>query len=209
MARLAARARLAQALVCPYCRDRVAGAVAACARPGCGAVYHETCFDECAREHGGCAIMGCGSRERRKLSMPRRYVWIARLLLAALLVPSEVARTARATRGRGILRAFLDALKNGVAAFGWYLDQFPSRSGPSPRQTALALPLILVHIGLVLWITTTLVKDSRSAHFGTVLMLGLFAPAFVAGFAGSLGLALLHGLARAFATELDSLDRNA
>lgn len=87
------RGRVRQALVCPYCRDEVprSGALA-CARRGCGALYHRECWDECAASYGGCAVYGCGSKATREVSTAGYLVRLLKLALAALLFPPRLAR---------------------------------------------------------------------------------------------------------------------
>src|SRR5450432_105941 len=78
------RSRLRQALVCPYCRDSVTrrGTVA-CARQGCGALYHRDCWSECTRSYGGCAVYGCASKHSKEISAAGYVARLVRLGLAA------------------------------------------------------------------------------------------------------------------------------
>jgi hypothetical protein len=87
------RARVREALVCPYCRDAVArkGTVA-CARRGCGALYHRECWEDCQEHYGGCAVLGCESRHARGISLAGYFWKLLRLVLAALLLPPRVLR---------------------------------------------------------------------------------------------------------------------
>jgi hypothetical protein len=87
------RSRLGQALVCPYCRDGVGrrGAVA-CARRGCGALYHRECWGECAKSYGGCAIYGCGSAQAHEVGLVGYLLRAARLVGQAFLSPPRMAR---------------------------------------------------------------------------------------------------------------------
>src|SRR5437870_4295401 len=108
-----ARSRLRQALICPYCRDDVSrrGTVA-CARPGCGALYHRECWSECAASYGGCAVYGCGSTTSKEISAAGFVLRLLRLVVAAAIFPKRVARALREP-GRGSLaEAF--ALARGV-----------------------------------------------------------------------------------------------
>ena len=90
------RSRLRQALVCPYCRDAVTrqGTVA-CARRGCGALYHRECWEECARSYGGCAVYGCESKTSKEVSAAGYALRLVRLLVAAILFPPRVVRALR------------------------------------------------------------------------------------------------------------------
>jgi len=83
---LAARARAREALRCPFCRDAVGGDDAfACGRSGCGALYHQECWDECLAGYGGCAALGCGGKSGRRLSRLGLWARFLRLLAAALV----------------------------------------------------------------------------------------------------------------------------
>jgi len=90
------RSRLKQALLCPYCRDAVTrtGTVA-CARRGCGALYHRACWDEVVKDYGGCAIYGCESKKAREVSAVGWAVRVVRLLVATILLPPRVVRALR------------------------------------------------------------------------------------------------------------------
>ncbi len=89
--RARARSRLSEALVCPYCRDGISrSAVVACARSGCGALYHRECWEECARRYGGCAVFGCESHAARPVGLLGYLVRLARMAIAAILFPPRV-----------------------------------------------------------------------------------------------------------------------
>jgi len=97
-------ARLRAALACPYCRagledDRALG----CDRPGCGALYHEACWDECRGSYGGCAIYGCGSKTAHGIGWfaLQRRVW--RVVVAAVLFTPRVVQRLQAAE-RATLR---------------------------------------------------------------------------------------------------------
>src|SRR5262245_3400125 len=98
--RTRARSRVAEALVCPFCRDVVArqGALA-CGRRRCGALYHEECWAECSQRYGGCAVFGCESERARDLSALRYVVRVLRVALAAAIFPARAVREIHA-RGR-------------------------------------------------------------------------------------------------------------
>ncbi|MBI3726289.1 hypothetical protein HY251_20380 [bacterium] len=102
----AARSRVQEALVCPYCRDSVSreGTVV-CARPRCGALYHRECWQECSEQYGGCAVYGCSSKKSREVTAAGYLLRVARLFLAALLFPPRVARALKTYEGEGILKA--------------------------------------------------------------------------------------------------------
>jgi hypothetical protein len=87
------RARVHEALVCPYCRDTVKKrGTLACARRGCGALYHRECWEECSSHYGGCAVFGCESKRAKEVSAAG-YLWkLARVLLAALIFPPRLVR---------------------------------------------------------------------------------------------------------------------
>ena len=86
------RARIRQALVCPYCRDEVErGAESVgCVRDGCGAIYHSECWEECSADHGSCAVFGCSSQRAAPLSSAGYLLRLLRLLAAALLLPPRL-----------------------------------------------------------------------------------------------------------------------
>jgi hypothetical protein len=111
-----ARGRAREALRCPYCRDDATRVVLACARPGCGAHYHAECWDECRTTFGGCAVLGCGSREVRGVGRLRFLGRFVRLLLAAWLFPP---RLLRALREGGDARPELRARARRLAAELW------------------------------------------------------------------------------------------
>ncbi|MDC3379036.1 hypothetical protein OAX78_01980 [Planctomycetota bacterium] len=91
--------RLRAALTCPYCRDTVERSALVCDRDGCGATYHEECWEECRKGYGGCAIYGCGcttAREVGRFALQRRF-W--RLLVAAALFPPKAVKRLREIEG--------------------------------------------------------------------------------------------------------------
>jgi hypothetical protein len=92
----ARRSRVSEALVCPFCRDRVTrrGTVA-CARPGCGALYHRSCWEEVVSGYGGCAIYGCECRSSREVSAAGWAIRLAKLLFASVALPPRVLRALR------------------------------------------------------------------------------------------------------------------
>jgi len=99
------RARIRQALVCPYCRDEVErGAESVgCVRDGCGAIYHSECWEECSADHGSCAVFGCSSQRAAPLSSAGYLLRLLRLLAAALLLPPRlVAAVEERDGGEGL-----------------------------------------------------------------------------------------------------------
>lgn len=87
--------RLRAALTCPYCHDQLDESAMVCDRDGCGAYYHEECWNECSRDYGGCAIYGCGTASAHavgRFALQRR-VW--RLLVAAALFPPKLVKRLR------------------------------------------------------------------------------------------------------------------
>jgi hypothetical protein len=93
---------VSEALTCPFCRESLAGSTYACARAGCGALYHEACWLELGREHGGCAIMGCGSSAARPLGSLGRAWRRARVTGAAVFFSRGLVQALRATDGQGV-----------------------------------------------------------------------------------------------------------
>ena len=69
--------------------------VVGCARPGCGAVYHAECWEECKASYGACAVFGCGCRESTSLSQTQLRLRGLRLLLAAFLFPQRLVDAVR------------------------------------------------------------------------------------------------------------------
>lgn len=122
--------RVREALRCPFCRDSVGrrGAVA-CARRGCGATYHRECWGECARDYGGCAVFGCGSTSSRELTTVGFLLRVARLLLAALLLPPRALRAVRRAERAGAFwpayararRIYASQNRDGGVQAGWVL----------------------------------------------------------------------------------------
>jgi hypothetical protein len=92
--------RLRSALTCPYCRDGHDDRAVVCDRDGCGAFYHEECWQECRASYGGCAIYGCGCTSTHEVGRfaLRKRAW--RLLVAAVLFPPQAARRIRELEGQ-------------------------------------------------------------------------------------------------------------
>lgn len=170
------RARIRQALVCPYCRDEVErGAESVgCVRDGCGAIYHAECWDECSADHGSCAVFGCSSTRAQPLSSAGYVLRVLRLLAAALLLPPRlVAAVEERDGGEGLgqqiarlsAAAFpsLDPSDDGFGKLAAYLTTscmlafalVPLLEGLLPRgfpaaMTVLAIPPLVLLGTLVL-----------------------------------------------------------
>ena len=125
------------ALRCPYCHDQVGrlGALA-CARSGCGALYHRECWEECAR-WDGCAALACGSREAREVSALGYVLRWLRLALAALLFPRRLVRALSATQGASAVSIFRRAL-----SVAWIL--MPSTDASKNGLVKLLLHMLTV-----------------------------------------------------------------
>jgi hypothetical protein len=67
----------------------------ACARRGCGALYHRECWDEVAKSYGGCAVYGCTSKKAKEVSLAGYLARMLRMLVAALLFPPRLAKALR------------------------------------------------------------------------------------------------------------------
>jgi hypothetical protein len=72
----------------------------ACARSGCGALYHPACWDECSQGYGACAIYGCGGKEANEVSVKASFFKLARLAIALSGTPSS-GRAVSEEEGRG------------------------------------------------------------------------------------------------------------
>ncbi len=112
--------RLRQALVCPYCRDSVGreGTVI-CARNKCGALYHRECWDECARQYGGCAVYGCSAKKCREVTATGFALRLARLLLAAALFPPRAVRAIRNNETESALSIYRRAVAASKRVYLW------------------------------------------------------------------------------------------
>jgi hypothetical protein len=201
------RSRLRQALVCPYCRDEVArDGTVICARKGCGALYHDECWRECAQAYGGCAIYGCSSRKCREVSAAGYSLRLARLALAAVLFPPRVARAITSSERESFLAVYRRAVRfsNGIAVSADPLEN-------PPRKMLLYLlgsfPVALV---LTVWLITTFTeltlaqfffKNSRAGFYVFGLLFGL---TFVMPRIFALGPALVYYTYRSVAEVLRS-----
>jgi hypothetical protein len=105
-------ARLRAAMTCPYCRDSLDESAFLCDRRGCGAVYHEECWQECRQTYGGCAIYGCGcttGHEVGRFALQRR---VARLVLAAVLFPPKAVARIRQLETQSFKEIWRDARRH-------------------------------------------------------------------------------------------------
>jgi hypothetical protein len=143
------RARVHEALVCPYCRDTVKkrGTVA-CARRGCGALYHRECWEECSAQYGGCAVFGCESKRAKEVSAAGYVLKLARLLLAAVLFPSRLVRKIgeEERRGRSLWQRSLEEARRldprrakGADAVGVLVVYVPALGGGMVLSMYVAL----------------------------------------------------------------------
>jgi hypothetical protein len=112
--------RLRQALVCPYCRDSVGreGTVI-CARTKCGALYHRECWEECARQYGGCAVYGCTAKKCREVTAAGFALRLAKLLLAAALFPPRAVRALRSNETESALSVYRRAVAASKRVYLW------------------------------------------------------------------------------------------
>ena len=92
--------RVREALRCPFCHDRVGrqGSVA-CARRGCGALYHRACWAECVEHYGGCAAMGCGCTTAAGVTRVGFSWRVLRMALAALIFRPRALEALKAAGG--------------------------------------------------------------------------------------------------------------
>jgi hypothetical protein len=112
--------RLRQALVCPYCRDSVGSeGTVICARTKCGALYHRECWEECARQYGGCAVYGCTAKKCREVTAAGFALRIAKLLLAAALFPPRAVRALRSNETESALSVYRRAVAASKRVYLW------------------------------------------------------------------------------------------
>lgn len=146
--------RVRAALRCPYCHDGVErqGGVA-CARRGCGALYHEACWRECVSHYGGCAVFGCGCRDVKGLTRVGLWVRVARLVLAAFLFPPRVIDALR-DEGAGAeeVRRALEARANETDDAFW--ARTSTRVAPRTRAAwnllQFAVPCVAMAVTMAL-----------------------------------------------------------
>jgi hypothetical protein len=157
------RARVRQALVCPYCRDHVTREDAvACGRRGCGTLYHHECFEECLRSYGGCAVYGCRSQVTREVSRAGYVARVLRLFIAALFFPRRVVRALRRTEtetlGSMVSRAW-------EGAKGWWPDSSVGclvLMEPAVVLLWIALPLVWFVLSLTYYVARAVVFACRT-----------------------------------------------
>jgi len=146
--------RVRAALRCPYCHDGVErqGGVA-CARRGCGALYHDACWRECVSHYGGCAVFGCGCRDVKGLTRVGLWVRVARLVLAAVLFPPRVIEALR-DEGAGAeeVRRALEARANETDDAFW--ARTSTRVAPRTRAAwnlvQFAVPCVAMAVTMAL-----------------------------------------------------------
>jgi hypothetical protein len=195
--------RVRAALRCPYCHDQVGrqGALA-CARRGCGALYHRECWEECAR-WDGCAALACGSREAREVSALGYLVRWLRLLVAALLFPRRVARALRAAESASAASIFRRALD-----LAWVVA--PSRDETKNGWGKVALHIVSVWplAALLLFTIHSPEHPDRFLVTAPFLLLALtVVTPFLLALVGAAGLLSLRALALAFHAELSAFGR--
>jgi hypothetical protein len=170
------RARVREAMRCPFCRDDVpqAGAVG-CARRGCGALYHAECWSECASSYGGCAVFGCGSREATGVSRTAFLVRLLRLAFAAFLFPTRVIEAIR-QEGEGVaaMRRALRSEADRSHHVMWTKDRPGARTGAARFWTyATKLLTLLVSYVLVFVIMAVSPMQRFSSVWLIILLLAV------------------------------------
>jgi len=130
--------------------DGGAEEVVGCARPGCGAVYHAECWEECKTSYGACAVFGCGCRESTRLSQAQLRLRGLRLLLAAFLFPQrlvDAVRNVDASDGEGELtrlRLAIRARARASHANLWSGSRDQRQSWHTTAFSVLQLGLVIV-----------------------------------------------------------------
>lgn len=170
------RARVREAMRCPFCRDDVAqtGAVG-CARRGCGALYHAECWRECSTSYGGCAVFGCGSKDATGVSRTAFLVRLLRLVLAAVLFPTRVLEAIR-SEGEGVaaMRRALRSDADRSHHVMWTKDRPGARTGTARFMTYLTkLGVLAVAYALVAVILITFPMQTFSAAKVILLLLAV------------------------------------
>ncbi len=192
------RSRVRQALVCPYCRDDVGrSGTVACARRGCGALYHRGCWEECAASYGGCAIYGCESKRSREVSVAGFLLRVVRLAVAALLFSPRVLRTVvdpRRAETRSVIRQALSV--------GWSVSPFSERIENGTFKMSLylagAVPSVLL---------AAILYDRYNMKPGMVVMWSMPLIPIVAGTILALAFLSLKAFASVLRGELANLGR--
>ncbi|MCO5167091.1 MAG: hypothetical protein M9894_12120 [Planctomycetes bacterium] len=160
------RARVREAMRCPFCRDDVARAGAVgCARRGCGALYHAECWEECAASYGGCAVFGCGCEEATGVTRTALLVRALRLLVAAALFPPRMLEALR-QEGEGVAAVHRALREDADRAHHLMWD--PDRPGARSSRArfwmfASKLLMLALAYGLVIWavVTWDLLRGTR------------------------------------------------
>ena len=199
--------RVRAALRCPFCRDDVGrrGAVA-CVRAGCGAIYHRECWEECARDYGGCAVFGCGATAARELSALGWFLRAARLVLAALLFTPRVLA---AVREQDRAEVFARALQRAR-----WIHRATNRDSGNQALAVLVLgvPLSYLIVFAVAWLVRGRVElTPRDMPWFMAVLFGvpflMLVLPFLAAFAALLGWNSLRLAARVLREELAALER--
>jgi len=205
------RKRLRQALVCPYCRDEVEreGTVI-CARKGCGALYHQECWQECAQQYGGCAVYGCSSKKCREVSAAGYFVRLGRLGLAALLFPPKIARALRKAEGEGFAAIYRKAVA-ATRMVGVSTDENTNSQAKMAIHVGLSIAVIVTVAALAFstpWISRWLTTGSNA--FWGLVPIFFFVPIalpWIVALPLALAFFTLRAVAIAFKTELAQLGR--
>jgi hypothetical protein len=206
------RSRVSQALVCPYCRDSVTqeGTVA-CARKGCGALYHRECWNECAVQYGGCAIYGCSSKKSREVTAAGYLLRLSRLAVAAALFPPRMARALRDHGSEEFTSVYRRAVRK---AIGWH----GVANGNSTRQfvvtLVIGLPIALIALvaDVALEFPELLLKSESALGLRVVAFLygipfSLLALPFLVALPIALAVYSVQAIATIFMNELAALTR--
>ncbi|MBX3470647.1 MAG: hypothetical protein KF878_27585 [Planctomycetes bacterium] len=206
------RARVREAMRCPFCRDDVARAGAVgCARRGCGALYHAECWEECAASYGGCAVFGCGCREATGVTRTALLVRLVRLLVAAVLFPPRMLEALR-QEGEGVAAVHRALREDADRAHHFMWDShLPGRSEEARFWLSMSKLLMLgAAYGLVYWVTVawSLLPSRAGLVLGLIVAVPVaFTLAFYFGtWPAALG---LHWARAVLAGEFEALARAA
>jgi len=194
-------ARLRAAMTCPYCRDGLEREATLCGRPGCGAVYHPECWEECHTGYGGCAVYGCGHTTGNaigRFALQRRLV---RLVIATVLFPPRAVAKLRELERQSFREVWRSAREHQRQ-----ISESPQRTVAYGALNAVAC---ILAVGLVIVLTegNTIRRDP-----GSTLLYSL--PVFLLPFL-FMRLPLLRAfswgsakvVAHAFRSELGALSR--
>lgn len=180
----------------------------ACARAGCGALYHAECWHECRTSYGACAVFGCGSTEVERVSAVTLLVRVLRMFVAAFVFSPQVVDALREGEAAGVT-SIRDAIRERAA--GAHRSMWSKHADEGSR-----LSLSLLQIGTVLGALVFSIREFYLSHLGrhphpTRGLLVLFAVPLAAVlllYGGSWVTALLIYAAKAvLAGELAALSR--